>query len=65
VCAVAFGPDNRQVLTVIHDMTARLWDATTGAPLTPPLRHSGEVLAVAISPHGRRGLTANQRGQIR
>jgi WD40 repeat protein len=40
-------------------MTARLWDATTGEPLTPPLRHSGEVIAVAISPGGRTGLTAS------
>jgi WD40 repeat protein len=43
VRAVAFGPDDRRVLTGSHDMTAGLWDATMGEPLTPPLRHSGEA----------------------
>jgi eukaryotic-like serine/threonine-protein kinase len=57
VVDVAFSPDGRALLTRSHDATARLWDATTGEPLTDYLRHEG-LPAAAFSPDGRRVATA-------
>src|SRR5262249_3654900 len=36
----------------------RVWEAATGKPVTPPLKHSGIVYHAAFSPDGRRLLTA-------
>jgi WD40 repeat protein/tetratricopeptide (TPR) repeat protein len=73
-----FSPDNRRVLTVSYDRfrrtyILRLWEAATGQPLTPPLKHDfplrkepfshdGKRLAAMqawFSPDGRRLLTSN------
>jgi tetratricopeptide (TPR) repeat protein len=35
-----------------------VWDATTGQPITPPLKHDFSVSSVAFSPDGRHLLTA-------
>ena len=55
---MAFSPDGKTVLTGGSDRTARLWDVATGQPVGSPLRHEGEVMAVAYQsrrqdhPHG-------------
>ena len=54
VIAVAFSPDGRSALTGSNDNTARLWDAATGQPRGPALKHGDWVRAVAFSPDGRR-----------
>src|SRR5262249_19120136 len=38
---------------------AQIWDAATGKPLTPPLRHFGEVYQAEFTPDGRRVVTAS------
>jgi WD40 repeat protein/serine/threonine protein kinase len=57
VTAAAFSPDSKKVLTGGEDFKARLWDATSGEPIRPPLEHPGNVLAVAFSSDGKTLLT--------
>jgi WD40 repeat protein len=48
------------VLTGGYDKTAQLWDAHSGKPIGPPLRHQGPVIAVAFSPDGHSALTGSE-----
>jgi WD40 repeat protein len=54
-----FSADGRRVVTASGDKSARVWDAGTGQPLSPPLRHEREVTGASLSPDGRRVLTAS------
>ncbi|SPE61349.1 putative WD40 repeat-containing protein [Verrucomicrobia bacterium] len=47
-----------------HLETARVWDARTGAPVTPALRIPGRADMVAFSPDGKRVLAASQNGIV-
>lgn len=61
VSNATFSPDGTRALTASDDMTARVWDATTGEPVTPPMEHTGHELGAAtFSPDGTRILTASQ-----
>ena len=44
---------------------ARVWDAISGKPLGPALRHRGPVTRVAFHPDGKRVLTASTDGTAR
>jgi WD40 repeat protein len=46
-------------------MTARIWDAMTGASVTPPCRHRHHVNAVDWSLDGRRLATCSDDGSAR
>jgi WD40 repeat protein len=47
------------VVTDSFDQTARVWDAQSGLPVTPPMQHRSRVCQAAFSPDGRRVITAN------
>src|SRR5262249_59516199 len=60
-----FSPDGACLLTAAQDMTARLWQAPTGWPLSPPIRHGAPIWHTSFSPDGRRWRTASEDGGVR
>jgi WD40 repeat protein len=55
VRAVIFSPDGGRVASCSGDMSVRIWDATTGAMVVPPLLgHDGAASLVNFSPNGTR-----------
>jgi WD40 repeat protein/Flp pilus assembly protein TadD len=52
-------PDGRFRLKIGEDNTARVYDAQTGAPVSPPLAHRNAVTSAAFSPDGRRVVTTS------
>jgi WD40 repeat protein/tetratricopeptide (TPR) repeat protein/tRNA A-37 threonylcarbamoyl transferase component Bud32 len=73
VRSAAFSPDGRRVITVRsrggpdpreQEGEARVWNAATGEPLTPPLRHTRAVTAARFTPDGRYVLTAGVNGTV-
>jgi WD40 repeat protein/tRNA A-37 threonylcarbamoyl transferase component Bud32 len=56
VKAADLSADGRFVATACGDV-AQVWEAETGRPVGPPLRHAGRVRAVALGPDGRLLLT--------
>src|SRR5262249_50694378 len=55
-----FSRDGRYVLTVSEDHTARVWDAATGEPAGPPLKHQGAVLHGDFRADGLAVVTASK-----
>lgn len=53
LAALAFSPNGRRVLTACTNGTARVWDASTGTPVTPPLVHPVEISQAFFSRDGR------------
>ncbi len=56
VTRVAFTPDGKNAVSVSHDKTLRVWDATTAAEKLS-ITHPEPVWALAVSPDGRWILT--------
>ena len=59
VTSVGFSADGTRVVTGSEDNTARVWDATTGAPVTPALKHRDWVSSVGFSGDGTRVVTGS------
>jgi WD40 repeat protein len=64
VRSAAFSPDGTRVVTASWDKTARVWDASSGKPVTPPIAHHGEVYAASFSPDGTRVVTAGLTARV-
>src|SRR5262249_2725100 len=65
VMHLAFSPNGKQLLTASEGNIARVWDASTSRPVTPPLQHDGRVMYAAFNPDGRSVLTASADGTAR
>jgi WD40 repeat protein len=61
---VAFSPDGRHIVTVYHDGTARLWEASTGKQLVH-MKVPDETTDAEFSPDGQRIVTAGGDGTAR
>jgi WD40 repeat protein len=65
VVHAAFSRDGRRVVTASDGGAARVWNAMTGAPLSPPLLHQGVVSSAEFSPDGTRVITASSDNTAR
>jgi WD40 repeat protein/tRNA A-37 threonylcarbamoyl transferase component Bud32 len=53
VTVLRYRPGGRTFVTAGHGGVARLWDAATGRPHGPPMRHAGWINDAAFSPDGK------------
>jgi WD40 repeat protein len=57
--SLAFRPDGKTILTGGSDQQVRLWNAVSGQPMGPSLRHTGQIRAVSLSPDARLALVTD------
>ena len=66
VNSVAFSPDRSKIVSGSFDHTIRVWDASTGIEILPPLRgHEYSVTSVAFSPDGSKIISGSFDKTIR
>ena len=66
VLSVAFSPDGSKIISGSSDKTIRLWDATIGVEMLPPLRgHDDWIHSVAFSPDGSKIISGSSDKTIR
>jgi eukaryotic-like serine/threonine-protein kinase len=63
--AVAFCPEGRRLATAGAIEPARLWDVSSGSPLSSGMSHEVAVNAIAFRPDGRLVATGGDDGMIR
>jgi WD40 repeat protein/serine/threonine protein kinase len=63
VCALAFSPDGRFLLSTSYDGSAKVWDVATQRLRAVLLGHFGPVYGAAFSPDGRTVVTSGTEGQ--
>jgi WD40 repeat protein len=64
---LSFSPDGRRLAAAMSDgqiHAARIWDVTTGQPISPPLVHLEPVTSVRFSSDGKRLVTASERAMV-
>ncbi len=61
----AFSPDGRRFATTGTRSSARIWDTTSGHPVTPWLRHDHQVRTIRFNGDGSRVVTAGADGTAR
>ena len=61
---IDYSADGRRVVTGSFDRTARVWDAQTGEPLSPPLEHADMLVMVKFTPDGHRLITGDRANQV-
>jgi tetratricopeptide (TPR) repeat protein len=61
--SAAFSADGQRVLIGGDETSARLWDATTGHQLGPPLPHQARVWSMQLSPDGRTAITTTRTNE--
>ena len=52
ISSVAFSPDGSKIISGSYDSTIRVWDASTGVEMLPPLQGHDSISSVAFSPDG-------------
>jgi WD40 repeat protein len=64
--SVAFSPDGSKIISGSDDKTIRVWDASTGIEMLPPLRgHDDWINSVAFSPDGSKIISGSDDKTIR
>jgi serine/threonine protein kinase/WD40 repeat protein len=59
-----FSPDSRYLLTMDEIGGARVFDAVTGLPLTPPLRHGGRLVSAEFRAEGKEVAVISKSGIV-
>jgi WD40 repeat protein len=62
---VVQSPDGLRFATFSADRTARIWDAHSGAPLSPALKHNTGITTADFSQDARRLVTGSSDGRTR
>ena len=60
-----FSPDGQLLATTTYHATTRVWNASSGAAVTPVIEHGGYDMHVEFSPDGRAIVTAGGDGSAR
>lgn len=64
VNAANWSADGKRLVTASDDHTAQVWDAQSGEPLGPALKHDAPVRGADLSPDGTRVLTFSAEGRV-
>jgi WD40 repeat protein len=59
--SLAFSPDSTRLVSAASDTLARVWDAGTGQPIGPAMRHPTFVRRATFAPDGRLVVTLDDR----
>ena len=65
VASISFDPSGRWIATGASSTFARVWDAETGKPISPALKHPTFVRGVAFSPDGSQLVTTDSHAVAR